>query len=933
MRAKWEPIVAILIISLVAFLIIPTNAQNKERTFSSQSIHINTNSIFFIENIGQFDSHARFLVRGSKGSLFLSDDSLWYTFSNQPTPTDKRKSAKQDLQSVQKTQNLGSVHLRVSFVAANTQPTIEPINKLDTTFSYFLGNDTSSWHTDVPVWSGVRYKELYPGIDLELGSVNGILRQRIVAHQGANLSAVRMRVEGASSLSLARNSVNVATPLGVIELPLFELDNQGAITPSANALQTHLEGFDISAPFTKGDNQLVSQKVAQTPPTLLFSAFVGGNDGQNDEIVRDIALDQSGDVYLTGYTYSSTFPTKSGFDKSINGGGDAYILKISSTGTIIFGTFIGGSKWEYAYGIAVDSNKNAIITGYTESDSNFPRVNAFQNTFGGVGTCGTAPNQFACADAFITKLNATGNQLVYSTYYGNELDDDGFGIAIDSSNFAYVTGVRVFTQFPRDNSDAFVTKISPSGSNRSVDGGYNIFLSTTNLPANTYDEGDGIVVDSNGAAYIRGYTESVDFYVSNGAYQTSLQGGSDIFFSKIDPSGGTFQYSTYVGGTNADGGWDISLGPLNTVIATGWTDSNDFPAAGQYRGRDDAFILRLNASGSQLDFSTFFGGDFDDDGYKTSVASDGSIYVTGYTYSANFPVTQDALDTTCGNDGNCNYNGSSRFRDAFLTHFDSSGALIYSTFLGGSSYDAGYALALDASDNIYVSGFTVSSDFPVTTGQTKTGQNTTGFLSKIGQPPIPPTLTPTNTEPPTNTVPPTDTPQVPPTNTPTATPTFESRLSAYLPAVLVPLPPTATPTMTQSPTPVPIPPCGDVEDNDDYDIANDLNSLIGSTCYGNIDDPVRFDDFYKVDLKKGQRISASISNFPANVNLDIYLYAKNAPRSNPLVFSSGNDSGIPEAFSNYEIKRDGPYYVVVYIRAINGELPSNSTYNLLVTVN
>ena len=360
---------------------------------------------------------------------------------------------------------------------------------------------------------------------------------------------------------------------------------------------------------------------------------------------------------------------------------------------LVYSTYLGGSGGDWGYGIAVDSSGNAYVTGSTVS-SNFPTANAVQARYGG-----------GDSDAFVSKLNAAGSALVYSTYLGGSGDDWSWGIAVDSSGNAYVTGPTASRNFPTANAlqasnrgshDAFVTKLNAAGS---------ALVYSTYLGGSGDDAGTGMALDSSGNAYVTGLTSSRNFPTAN-AVQASYGGGMyDAFVTKLNAAGSALVYSTYLGGSDEDGGSGIAVDSSGNAYVTGMTNSSNFPTANALqasnRGSNDAFVTKLNAAGSALVYSTYLGGSGDEVGL-IAVDSSGNAYVTGETSSGNFP-TANALHASSGG-------GRS---DAFVTKLNAAGsALVYSTYLGGSGEEGGSGIAVDSSGNAYVTGYTGSSNFP-----------------------------------------------------------------------------------------------------------------------------------------------------------------------------------------------------------------------------
>jgi beta-propeller repeat-containing protein len=376
---------------------------------------------------------------------------------------------------------------------------------------------------------------------------------------------------------------------------------------------------------------------------------------------------------------------------------------------LVYSTYLGGSG-DVGQGIAVDGAGNAYVMGSTRS-TNFPTANPIQASNGG------------SFDVFVTKINADGSALVYSTYLGGRADDFGGGIAADGAGNAYVTGYTHSTDFPTANPlqgsggglDAFVTKINAAGS---------AFVYSTYLGGSGNDVGTGIAVDGSGNAYVTGNTNSTNFPTTN-PLQASNGGDYDAFVTKINAAGSAKVYSTYLGGSGGDFGLGIAVDGSGNAYVTGSTDWTDFPTAnplqGSNGGFEDAFVTKINAAGSVLVYSTYLGGRGNDQGQGIAVDGSGNAYVTGVTFSTNFP-TANPLQASNGGD-----------YDAFVTKINAAGsAYAYSTYLGGSGGEIGSDLAVDGSGKAYVTGSTTSTDFPTTNAlQASNGDGLDAFVLSI----------------------------------------------------------------------------------------------------------------------------------------------------------------------------------------------------------
>jgi hypothetical protein len=336
--------------------------------------------------------------------------------------------------------------------------------------------------------------------------------------------------------------------------------------PVRNPFQTTLGG-DIDAFITKfSPNQ-----------EIIYSSYLGGQDFES---AYSVAVDASGNAYVTGDTESSNFPTRNAFDDSYNGSGDIFVTKISPSGRLLFSTYLGGNGFDFGGAIAVDRNGFAYVTGATFSD-NFPTRNAFSATNNGL------------ADAFITKFNQSGN-IVYSSYLGGTMQDYGRSIAVDRDGNAYIAGHTFSANFPMVNAfdptyngmgDVFVTKINSTPAIV-----YSSYLGGTRV-----DDAAGIAADRYGNAYVTGYTASDNFPVA-GAFRPVRAGFVDAYITKID-STPQIIYSSYLGGSAVDQGSGITVDNLGNAFIVGFTDSADFPTPNgfdtTYNGARDGFITKI----------------------------------------------------------------------------------------------------------------------------------------------------------------------------------------------------------------------------------------------------------------------------------------------------------------------------------------------------
>ena len=712
-------------------------------------------------NRGQTDSTVKFLSRGSGYSLFLTGNEAVLALrkgnSNgkrqmakgksefQYSPFDAPSSFLQRPASFQfpvsnfhtpatndEPRTTGAL-LRMKLVGANPNPKIVGTDELPGKSNYFIGNDPKKWRTNVPNYAEVKYANVYPGVDLVYYGNQGKLEYDFVVAPGADPRQIALDV-GAGLVPAQGHPQGVPLRIGTDGDLVVGTDGGEVIfhkpvvyqPATYNELRTtngggrHLvEGQYV----LRGDNRISFQLAAYDrrrpvviDPVLAYSTYLGGIA---DEFADAVAVDASGNAYVAGLTDSSDFPTTPGaFQTTPGGNGDAFVSKLNAAGSaLLYSTYLGGSNFDVARGLAVDASGNAYVTGQTDS-SNFPTTpGAFQTSFGGGGN-----------NAFVSKLNAAGSALVYSTYLSGGGGSVGFGVAIDASENAYVTGGTgsdfsttpgaFQTTYGGGDGDAFVSKLNAAGSG---------LLYSTYLGGNDDDVGYSIALDASGNAYLTGLTSSSDFPTTSGAFQTTFGGISDAFVSKLNAAGSALVYSTYLGGSAYDLGGGIMADASGNAYVTGLAASSNFPTtpgAFQTTGNSDAFVTKLNSIGSALLYSTYLGGG---DAWGAGVALDasGNAYVTGFAGS-DFPTTPGAFQTTFGG-------GSSLIPyDAFVSKLNAAGsALVYSTYLGGSGGENGYGIAVDASGNAYVTGFTDSSNFPTTPGAFQTAFGGGSFYGDV----------------------------------------------------------------------------------------------------------------------------------------------------------------------------------------------------------
>ncbi len=652
----------------------------------------------FEANQGQQDQPVKFLSRGSGYNLFLTKREAVLVLTKSEKPAAAKKKAAHAKFTQKKPQRQSTV-LRTQLVAANPAAKVSGEEELAGKINYLIGKDPAKWRTGVATYAKVRYEQVYPGIDLVYYGNQRQLEYDFVVGPGADPARIRLKLAGARKMYVdGQGELVVQTAGGGVRWNrpeiYQEVDGQHRSVQGKYVLRAgHELGFAVAAYETA--------RPLIIDPTLVYSTFLAGRYGAEG---WGIAVDTSGNAYVTGFTYSNDFPTTAGaFQRTYHGGADAFVTEFNPTGTgLVYSTYLGGSDLDGGDGIAVDTSGNAYVTGTTDS-SDFPTTaGAFQRTYRGD------------EDAFVTELNPTGTGLVYSTYLGSSGSDGGAGIAVDSSGHAYVAGFAGSSDFPTTAgafqttfagglSDGFVTELNPTGTG---------LVYSTYLGGSDRDLANRIAVDTSGNAYVIGLAESSDFPTTAGAFQTNYGGEGDAFVTELDPTGTGLVYSTYLGGSGGDDGIGIAVDTSGDAYLTGFTVSSDFPTTiGAFQttfggGPADVFITELNPTGTGLVYSTYLGGSDSDVGEGIAVDTSGNAYVTGDTYSSDFPTTAGAFQTTFGG-----------VTDGFVTELNPTGTgLVYSTYLGGSDQDVADCIAVDTSGNAYITGYTYSRDFPTTAG-------------------------------------------------------------------------------------------------------------------------------------------------------------------------------------------------------------------------
>ena len=652
----------------------------------------------FEPNVGQSDKEILYLSRGSNYTLFLSEDHATIRFHNGEA---------------------GHSDVKLKWEGAAAKPEISAEGLQASYSNYFRGSDPSKWRTEVPHYQSIRYREIWPGIDLVFHGDNKDLEWDFVVLPGGDPDRIGFIVEGAGDLELGEaGKLILDTPFGKTKLkkPLIYQDAPGQQSDERSIIDGRYElASNGRIGFHLGEYD--SSRRLVIDPIISYSTYLGGRESQ---WAGDIAVDSEGNAVVVGSTYSTDFPTTVGaYRNSLVGYTEGFISKLNQDGSaLMFSTFLGGNQSEYASGVALDSMGNIYVTGLTYS-ADFPTTEGVFNSTGPIGL-------------FVTKLSPSGATLTYSTYIGVAVPVD---LTIDSVGNVYVAGYTDNADFPT-TADAFqselhgvvdtvIFKLGIAGA---------VLDYSTYLGGRAEDRALGIAIDSTGHAYVAGYTEFGDFPTTPGSYQEERPVNrysyySDGFITKLNTSGTALDYSTYLGGHENDRITDIQVDNGGIVYVTGYTRSEDFPTtSGAYLTtktyyNDDTFVSALNAAGNEVLYSTFC--------WESSITSRlalnslGEVYLFGQIFGELLPPSPFAFQPFPRGD-----------RDVYIAKLSSDLSIVlYNSYLGGGDTESVGDIQLDTSGNIYLTGRSISDDFPTTPGAFQRSRASLysgdGFVTKI----------------------------------------------------------------------------------------------------------------------------------------------------------------------------------------------------------
>ncbi len=728
--------------------------------------------MMFEPNQGQTDARVKFLARGSSYVLYLTaQDAL----------LDLQHPAAQS-----SAHGISSVTMKLVGASSAVEPAGDV--QLPGKSHYLIGNDPAKWHRDIPQFARVRYRGVYPGIDLVYYGNHGQLEYDFEVAPGGDPTRVALNFKGSQNQELRNLRIDQTGDLvldaGGSDVRLHaprvyqKSGSEEQSVPGRFELRgRHKDevGFQLGA-YDRSRMLIID-------PMLSYSTYLGGSGDEACSVIAPItingipapppscpaiAVDAASNAYVAGSTKSVNFPQTAGeYQPALAQGAtaNAFIAKFNSAGTLLFATYLGGSGTDYPTGVAVDSGFDVIVAG-TTSSANFPTK--------GTNTAFQATPVSGGKHVFVSKLDPTGKTLLYSTYLSGNGVDIATGLAIDPGGNAYVTGtttsneveqvfpstVGSYQPAPASGSliQFFLSKVNPNLSGTSSVPYSTYFGGASPSGAAGVAVGGGITVDGASNVYITGGTNFTDLPVLN-AFQATNKGGLDVFVAKFNPAGVTgtqLVYSTYLGGSGDDVGYGIAVDTTGDAYVTGSTDSTDFNITGPNGstitgtalqstngGGTDAFIARLGipCTGTScttftipLNYFTYLGGSGTDVGNAITVDNNSGARLAGWTNSSNFPIVGSPLQSA--------YQGGTS--DAFFASIDtlagctpignpSCASTSTTSYFGGPDTDFGTGVAIDQQGSSYITGETNSPGppFPLLNPSQSFGGATDAFVSKL----------------------------------------------------------------------------------------------------------------------------------------------------------------------------------------------------------
>lgn len=705
-----------------------------------------------VENRGQFAPAIRVQSVGAGPTVRFTTDGIWLT-AVAASEADSAAVAASIAPATTAPATRDAIQLHLTYRNANPAPEVVPYGRVEASFNYFLGNDPNRWQQNVAAWTGVRYRDLYPGVDLEVTINKGRLTQTLVVREVISaaaletlLATIQLQIDGGDAVALGETMIQVTTPLGPLTLERPTLAADIARSQAEAITVVNGQGEPASSLFQDVAGERASVATATVPlqngatlteTTLLYSTFLGGGDADQGYAMQ---TDEAGNIFVVGRVESTDFPATTGVI-TLQGDADIFVTKLNPGGNGVadlrYATLIGGADRDAAIDLVLDDDGQVTLVGTTRS-TDFPTTTgAFQATaMGG-------------SDGVVVTVGSAGNTLHYATYLGGANDDVPQAVARTNNGELALVGATASLNFP--TTTGALQSVLAGGDPAFYDA-FLVRLQGTNAGAaeltyGTYFGGTrketalAVASDATGALYLAGKTDSGNFPTTPTAFDRSYNGVAelrydDVFLTKLtfDEAGtGRLVYSSYLGGKDSDDARAIAVDDSGALYVTGLTISDNFPTTPgafdrSYNGGTsgtggDAYVAKVTPDGSRLEYATFYGGTWYELGHAIAVDDAGRAYIAGESNSADLPVPVTAFDP--------DYTPTLvRYYDAFLARFAADGAaLTYATYLGDSGVDIAYGLVLGPENRVTLVGSTSSADFPTTVGAFDRGYNDGSFFS------------------------------------------------------------------------------------------------------------------------------------------------------------------------------------------------------------
>jgi fibronectin type 3 domain-containing protein len=661
----------------------------------------------FVENNGQWNAEVLFSARTSYGFVGLYQDGICHLVR-----TDDDYSP-----------------IRLMFLESNL-PIPIGIDPTVTGYNYLIGRDPTGWATDCKGYDVVTYTDLWPGIDLVFRNGEAGIKYDLILRPGSDPDDIQFEVATGGSVSSSGAGIMLSGPEGVKLFdspPVAFYDSNRNEIPSSYRIRGNVYGFDL-APYDEDSTVIIDPEV--TEGSIECATYLGGS---GDDTIYDMDFDQNGNIYVCGSSSSTNFPTTStGYQRTMNGNMDCIVSKMDPTyRTLLYSTYIGEFSWENANAIAVLGSGECYVTGHTDSEDFPVTSDAYQGEI-----------KDGSWDVFLLKLDSTGSRLISSTFIGGSGMESVNCMDLGPDGSVFIGGDTGSEDFPV-TSDAFQDSLIPGGF---ADDIFFLQMDLENMTLlySTYLGGTGfeMVVSMSykaGHLYMAGMTDSPDFNVTQGAYQT-VPGWNDAILMKFDMDTKSFDFSTFFNGNGWTEIYDVVVDDNGEIYCCGQTSSSNLPTMpGSYDpsyngGWNDAFVMCMDPTGSRLVRFTYVGGSSDERLDNMMMDSDGYLHLSGWTDSSDFPVRHLAFQTEYGGAGG----------DGVYIKMSSNCSLVpYSTFIGGNGDDSGIGVnVMDGGSEPTIGIGTTSTDLITTTGcyKARSSGNTDLYLIKINLtlPPSPP---------------------------------------------------------------------------------------------------------------------------------------------------------------------------------------------------